>query len=162
MTMRNNKMGVSEKIRITLLLILFTSFLALPAKAAQCNITATPLNFGSYDPLSAVPLTSTGSFNITCNPKKDFNITLQLAPGNSGSYALRTMTSGTGGSLSYNIYANAAQTSVLGDGSGGSVSLTQIVNRQSSWTVTFYGQVPALQNVVPGLYTDILTATILF
>jgi spore coat protein U-like protein len=72
------------------------------------------------------------------------------------------MTSGTGGSLSYNIYANAAQTSVLGDGSGGSVSLTQIVNRQSSWTVTFYGQVPALQNVVPGLYTDILTATILF
>lgn len=132
-------------------------------RAAQCNITATPLNFGAYDPLSSVPLNSTGSFNISCNPNKQtFNIVLQLTAGNSGSYALRSMTSGSGSTLNYNIFANASQTAVLGDGSGGSVSLTQTVTRQAPWTVTFYGQVPALQNVIPGLYTDILTATILW
>ena len=148
---------------MTLLVSLLIGFGHLPvAIAAQCNITATPLNFGAYDPMSSVPLTATGSFNISCNPKKDFNITLQLTPGSSGSYALRTMASGLGGTLNYNIYANAAQTSVLGDGSGGSVALTRIVNRTTPWNVTFYGQVPALQNVMPGLYTDLLTATILF
>lgn len=133
------------------------------ATAAQCNITATPLNFGNYDPLATTPATSTGSFNIACNPNKQvFNITLQLTSGNSGSFSQRTLASGTGGQLFYNIYANAAQTAILGDGSGGSTTLSQTVTRQTPWNITIYGQIPALQNVVPGLYTDVLTATILW
>ena len=137
--------------------------LSSSAWCAQCNITATPLNFGSYDPLSSVPLTATGSFNISCKPNKaTFNITLQLTSGNSGNYAQRNMLSGGGNQLLYNIYANAAQTAVLGDGSGGSVSLTQSVTRQTPWNINLYGQIPALQNVVPGLYNDLITATILW
>lgn len=132
-------------------------------QAAQCNITSVPLNFGAYDPMSAVPLSATGSFNISCKPnKKTFNISLQLTPGNSGSYSPRSMASAGGGSLLYNIYANASHTAVFGDGSGGSVTMSQSVTRQTPWTATFYGRIPALQNVTPGLYSDLLTATILW
>ena len=152
------------------ILIILSAFFALialvsvnPAMSAQCNITATPLNFGSYDPLSGIPLSATGSFNISCKPnKQSFNITVQLTPGNSGSFAQRTMLSGGGSQLFYNIYANPAQTAVLGDGSGGSITLTQSVTRQTPWNVSLYGQIPALQNVTPGLYNDLLTATILW
>ena len=149
--------------KVTIITTFILCLLYQNVLAAQCNITSTPMNFGAYDPMSSVPLTATGSFNISCKPNKQiFNITLQLTSGNSGSYSQRNMTSGGGDQLFYNIYANAAQTSVLGDGSGGSVSLTQIVSRQAPWDLTFYGQIPALQNVTPGVYNDLLTATILW
>jgi len=156
-------MRSQNKIQLCILLLALLCGAAQSTLAAQCNVTATPLNFGAYDPLSSVPLNSTGSFSIICNPNKQtFNIILQLTAGNSGSYAQRSMSSGGGTALNYNIYTNAAQTTILGDGSGGSVSLTQTVTRQTPWFVTFYGQVPPLQNVIPGLYTDIITATILW
>jgi spore coat protein U-like protein len=153
--------GCLKKVTITTTFIL--CLLYQNVLAAQCNITSTPMNFGAYDPMSTVPLTATGSFNISCKPNKQlFNITLQLTSGNSGSFSQRNMASGGGDQLFYNIYANATQTSILGDGSGGSVSLTQTVSRQAPWDLTFYGQIPALQNVTPGVYNDLLTATILW
>lgn len=157
-------MNAVKAFLLTAIAVVIGAGLFLPAMtmAAQCNITSTPMSFGSYDPMSNIPLSATASFNVSCKPKQTFNITLQLTPGNSGNYAQRNMTSAGGDQLLYNIYANAAGTAVLGDGSGGSVTLMQSVSRQTPWNVTIFGQIPALQNVRPGLYSDILTATILW
>lgn len=145
-------------------LVLVLSILA-PAGAAfavQCDVVATPLSFGTYDPFSAVPLTATSNLNISCKPpRKVFVITVQLSPG-SGSYAQRTMTSATGEQMLYNVYADPSYLTILGDGTGGSQAPSGTVTKNAPWNLTLFGRIPALQNLVPGVYSDILTATILW
>ena len=156
-------MFLLRKYVFTLMTIIFFAFaINVQVQAAQCNIVATPLNFGAYDPMSTIPLSATGSLDISCKPNnRVFLVTVQLTSGNSGNFSQRSMLSG-GSQLFYNVFANPSHTAVLGDGSAGSVTLSQSVTRQSSWSATFYGQIPALQNVTPGLYSDLLTATILW
>lgn len=135
-----------------------------PARATQCNVTATPVGFGSYDPLATAPFDSTGSISVTCNtpPRLTQTVSILLTAGNSGNFAQRSMTSTSGAPLLYNLFANASMTEVFGDGSGGSTTLTRIVDRDTPWTATIYGRIPARQNVSAGTYSDTIVVTILW
>lgn len=132
---------------------------------AQCNVTTAPMTFGVYDTLAPVALQTTGSLSISCNtpPRSSMVVTATLSTGNSGSYALRMM-NGTpiADSLGYNIYLDSAQSTIFGDGSGGSGTITQVVDRNAPWSLTMYGSILPLQNVAAGSYTDTITATILW
>ena len=130
------------------------------AWGAQCNITATPLTFGSYDTLNPSPLDSTSTLSINCKPKQPFVVEVQLSAGNSGSFGQRTMTGP--GTLLYNLYTNASMSTLFGDGTGGSTTLTRTVGRNTPWNLNIFGRIPALQSVPAGLYSDTLTATILW
>lgn len=133
--------------------------------AFQCTVTTTPVSFGFYDPLSMTDLNSTGSITVTCNaPVRNpaTPVTLSLTAGNSGSFALRRMTSTAGGAMNYNLYSDAAKTTIIGDGSGGSVVLSNVISKVTTWNVTLYGRIPAGQNLVPGVYSDSITATIVW
>ena len=134
------------------------------AQAGQCNITTTPLNFGVYDPLAATTLQSNGSLAISCRLKAANTVTVTLTSGTSGSYAQRSMSATTvpAGTLLYNIYLDSGLTTVLGDGSGGSGSLSQVVDKTTPWNLTIYGAIPPLQNIPAGSYLDTITATILW
>lgn len=145
---------------LTLLTLAGTS----SAWAGQCNITSTPLSFGAYDTLDPAATQSTTSFSVDCKtpPKIAATVTIILSSGNSGNFAQRYMTSSGGAMLFYNLYADASHSKVFGDGSGGSHTATQVVDKFTPWTLTLYGQVPALQLVPAGLYSDTLTATILW
>ena len=135
---------------------------ALPALAVQCDVVATPLSFGTYDPFNPVPLTATSSLNISCKPpKKIFSITVQLTAGN-GAISQRLMTSSSGDQMLYNVYADSSHATILGDGTAGSISPNRTVTKNTPWNLTLYGNVPALQNLPPGVYADTLTATIFF
>lgn len=153
------------KMRIRLSTALLMLFLADAGYAFQCAITTTPVNFGFYDPLAMADLNSSGGITVTCNaPVRNpvVPVTLSLSAGNSGSFTQRLMTSTAGGALNYNLYSDAAKTSVIGDGSGGSMILTNVISKATTWNVTIYGRVPAGQNVVPGVYSDSITATIVW
>lgn len=130
--------------------------------AGQCNITATPVNFGNYDIFSSSPLDATGTLNISCNipPQKPAAIvSVQVDAGN-GSLGQRVMVSGSGEQMLYNLYTNAGMTTVFG--SAGDPAMVQTVNRSTPWVLTIYGRVPPLQSLSAGTYTDLLTATILW
>lgn len=133
------------------------------AAGGNCFLTATPLSFGTYDMLSPIPRDATAQFNIRCTnqPKNPLTVTLSLTTGN-GSYAQRLMLGSNGGALIYNIFLNAGLSQVLGDGTGGSTTISQTIDKTTPWTVTLFGRIPASQSVPVGAYTDTLVGTIVW
>ena len=67
-------------------------------------------------------------------------------------------------SLSYNLYLDAARTTIWGDGTGGTQTFfnhnPQGNNRDI--VIPIYGRVPAGQDVGAGTYTNTVTATVQF
>lgn len=155
---------MSVPIKSLLLLALLTLADAAALWAGQCNVTTTPLNFGVYDTLDAAATLGGASLSVSCkNPVKiPATVTINLTSGSSGNYTQRTMTSLSGATLLYNLYADNNLSKVFGDGSGTSQNATQVVDKSTPWTLTLYGKIPALQPVPPGSYSDTLTATILW
>lgn len=139
------------------------------AWAASCTISATAVAFGTYDPLSGTPLDTTGTVSVTCStaaPPEKVEYEVRFATGQVGSYNPRAMTNGTS-QLNYNLYEDAARSTVLGDGTGATVVITEKYNLtppNPSKTVgyTAYGRTFAGQNVSVGSYQDMITATVEF
>lgn len=157
----------TRRARITA--VLLAMLLAHPAAAVtSCTATVTGIAFGIYNPLSAAPASSTGGITVNCTllsgPAVNDALTVTLTTGASGSYAARSMTSG-GSALNYNIYFSTAYQQVWGNGTGGSyygVATLPLSPAAPTGiaTGTFYGQVPALQDVVPGSYGDTIVVTV--
>lgn len=162
--------------RLLLAIALATLAAALPQRAqatciglgCYCEVAATAVDFGTYDTLSRDTLDSVGEVSVTCGGLVlglDIYYTISLGTGGSGSYASRTMTSGTG-SLSYNLYANSARTSVWGDGSSGTVAVSDgyllqlVLFRTRHYPV--YGRVFSGQNIPAGNYADTITVTVTY
>lgn len=118
------------------------------------------LAFGNYAPLSAAPTDSTSQMQIRC-VSAPFGgvITVDLSPGQC-TYLNRCMRSGAN-SLYYNLYMDAARTTVWGDGTGGTDHHVIIVNRGLfRRTLDVYGRIPPLQDVPAGNYSDTITVTV--
>jgi spore coat protein U-like protein len=136
--------------------------------AVTCTVTATAVQFGTYDPLSAAPLLSTGTVVTTCTLRGALSaqatLTSSFTTGSSGKYAGRTMTLGAN-SLLYNLYLDAAHTQIAGNGTGGSSTggatlNLNFLNSTQTWTETIYGNMPASQDAAPGTYMDSIMVTI--
>lgn len=134
------------------------------AAGAACTVTMPNLSFGPYDALSSAPVTTSGNAIVTCNDSPAATVSILLSPSAvSGGFFPRRMRNSTGNDvLDYNFYADAGATSVWGDGTGGTVTRSQRVNKNQPWTVTFYGRIAPSQDVAPGSYADTLTVTINF
>ncbi len=119
--------------------------------------------------LSSNPVASNGSVTVDCsvgaappNPPVNVLITISQSP-NSRSFSPRKMKNGAGPDLlNYNLYTNSSMTSIWGDGTGGTstVTLRNINKNNPPIITTVYGGIPAGQNVAKGSYTDTLTVTI--
>jgi spore coat protein U-like protein len=150
-----------------------SALLAPPAQAAttvNCTASAGAIAFGIYNPLSALADASTGTLRITCNGSgtgsANVTVNVSLSTGLSGSYATRKMFSG-GNALDYNIYWSTAYNQIVGDGSGGSFAgsagpFVVPAGGSNLATGTFYGRIPASQDVAPGAYSDIITVTVTY
>jgi spore coat protein U-like protein len=116
------------------------------------------LAFGVYDPFATAPLDSTTTLTFRCPPGQAPQISLD--PGSSASFAARELRSGSE-RLLYNLYLDAARTTVWGDGTGGSSVGPGAVSRGALGTTTAYvfGRVTAAQDVAPGTYSDTITIT---
>lgn len=138
-----------------------------PAWGQVCLATATGESFGSYNPFSAAPTTSTASLTVTCQGTAStlVSYTIALGGGSSGAVGSRTMGSGTG-QLAYQLYRDAAHTQVWGDGSAGSVTVTDGyqsgVATPVSRTYTAYGVIPAGLRTSPGSYGDTITVLLTY
>ncbi len=132
--------------------------------APSCSIAATAIAFGNYDPLSAVALPGIGTLTFDCTSGVGAGVTFTISlSAGSGSYALRTLKNGAN-VLSYNLYTTVAHTTVWGDGTGvtRTVTIGPYTKSQLPQPRTVYGLITALQNATPGPYTDSITATVTF
>jgi spore coat protein U-like protein len=141
-----------------------TSMAVSATVAGNCTISATALNFGSYDPVVAnatAPLEGTGSLVITCT--KGATATVGLSAGQNGSQAsgtTRAMTSG-GSYLSYELYQDSGRAAVWGNASGSLLAPAAAPSKDPR-TFVVYGRIPAAQDAPAGSYTDTVIATVNF
>lgn len=137
------------------LLAVLLGMAAQPGWAATCNVSAIGVNFGSYDTFSNQSLDSTGNITVSCDVSA--NYTISLSPG-AGSYASRAMTSGSH-TLNYNLYSDATRTTVWGDGTASTVTIS---GSGTTGNPPVYGRIPARQNAYVGTYSDTITVTLTF
>lgn len=142
------------------------------ASAVTCGVSTAGLPFGNYDVFSATPLTLTASVTITCTRQSSdatpvaVSIVTALSTGSSASFTNRTMRNGIN-ILNYNVFTSNTYVTPWGDGSATSAtqSASMSLSKASptlARTLTGWGRVPALQDVVAGPYTDTLTVTATF
>lgn len=146
--------------------LLVAALLAPASAGAACNVSATGVAFGIYNPASATPAAATGAVTLTCGLLSGLGVASQFAlgVGGGGSYSARRMASG-GGTLQYQLYLDAARTQIWGDGSGGTsvnsdLSLVAVLGGSVSFQV--YGLIPARQSVAPGAYVDVIVVTVTY
>jgi len=131
------------------------------AQGPSCTISATSVNFGNYNVFAGAALDSTGTISYRCNAAAA-NITIALSRGTSSTYTPRTMAL-SGEIMNYNLYTNAARTTIWGDGTGGTaVHFQGNPPNNSNVNVTIFGRIPAGQDVRAGSFTDTISATINF
>jgi spore coat protein U-like protein len=137
--------------------------MAAATPAGACTVSVSSVAFGSYDTLSPTATDSAGSLTAVCHPS-DQSIEVWISGGSSASVMARTMRNGTA-VLNYNLYADAARTTVWGDGtSGTAVTLNNgiVSGGDRTFTRAIYGRIPALQAVGMGTYNDNLVVTVVF
>lgn len=147
--------GTSRKQRLPLLVMGAGLQLISCSLWAACTLSTSGIAFGRYDPLINQNVDSAANINVTCDQPTAYSIA--LSTGN-GSYETRRMSSGLH-HLLYNLYIDAALTTVWGDGTGQSAAIgdTQLV---ANYTV--YGRIPAGQNAHVGAYGDTIVITLTF
>ena len=156
--------------KLVVFLALFAACAAHAATTVNCTASAGGIAFGIYNPLSTLADTSTGTLRVTCSGSgtgsANVTVNVTLGAGLSGSYATRKMFSGTN-SLNYNIFWSTAYNQIVGDGSGGSFGgsagpFVVPAGGTNFATGTFYGRIPASQDVAPGSYSDVITVTVTY
>ncbi|MFT7775004.1 spore coat U domain-containing protein [Roseateles sp.] len=128
----------------------------------SCTVSGTTLNFGaSIDPLAAVtPLDATSTLTVVCTNTTPYTIALNAGvnAGGASNFSTRKMKSGSN-TLGYQLYTDTGRSTVWGDGTASS-STSAGTGTGSAQTLTIYGRLPSLANVVPGSYTDTVTVTV--
>lgn len=140
-----------------------TTFQVTATVLSSCNVTGTLLNFGSsIDPIaSAVPLDSNSALTVQCSNTTPYTVALNAGTnaGGASAFSARAIKNGSH-TLGYQLYTDAARTSVWGDGtSSNTVGGTGSGGNQS---LSIYGRLPSLVGAVPGSYTDTVTVTITY
>lgn len=138
----------------------------LAARAATCTASATGVAFGNYDPTAATATTSTGQVTVSCNRGffQFVNYSIALSAG-SGSFAGRTLIFGAS-TLSYQLYTDATYSTVWGDGSGGSATISDsyllVFGNTIVRNYSVYGRIPADQWPPAGVYSDLIVVTVTY
>lgn len=131
------------------------SLLCCGSWAASCTLSTSGIAFGAYDPFVAQSLDSVANITVTCDEPASYSIALSTG---SGTYEQRVMTSGLH-QLLYNLYTDATLSTVWGDGTGHSATLS---NTQLAAIHTVYGRIPARQDAYVGAYSDTIVITLTF
>jgi spore coat protein U-like protein len=140
-----------------------TTFNVTANIANKCTIAAADLTFGAYDPLvtnAAVPLAVSSTVTVACT--KGTVSTIGLDTGLNGGSAVGTTRamSGGGAFLSYEIYKDAAHTTVWTNAGAGMVTYTAL--SKAATAITDFGLIPAGEDQPVAAYADKITATINF
>jgi spore coat protein U-like protein len=143
--------------------------------AGACSVSSSGLAFGTYQPLtlagklSSMDKTSTATVSLVCTAiDTGGGYTIALAastygPGNRVSNRYLNNSSKGGDYMVFNVYFDASYSTVLGNGTTGSLLSGSIPAGNSNQSQTVYGKVPAGQSTLQaGGFSDSLTMTITY
>lgn len=141
------------------------ALLAPPAARAQtgndCSLQAPSMEFDTYDVFATEPTRVAGQLRVTCQGASPMEV--HLSAGQSGDFQNRSMVFG-GFNLAYNLYVDAAEQRIAGDGTGGTSPLigrqTRRVGAPALYNI--YGKIAAHQLVGAGDYLDVMYVTVVF
>ncbi len=122
-----------------------------------CDIEQPAVAFPNYNPLAGTDSTFTGSITATCTLPTE--LTIGLTAGGSNSFTQRLMKNGSA-TIKYNLYVSNGG-AIFGDGTG-TTKTQNVFSFITAGTISFYGDVPASQNVPAGTYSDTLQVTVTF
>jgi spore coat protein U-like protein len=148
----------------TLAVLFWSLFFASPLLAITCqwNTVPTPMNFGNYSAFSGSKLTATSSFQIFCTPPG--SATLTLSAGGFSAFNPRTMylLAFPLTTLPYNLYMDAANSIIWGDGTSGTqyMTLTPAAGG-TTYNGTIYGSIPPGADVPAGAYANLIQAVLI-
>lgn len=154
---------------------LLSGFLLLAPQAAHalasCIVSATPVNFGVYDPMSATSKDNDGEVTVSCSLLLGvsllvaYTIDLSSSQSGTGSILPRTMKSGSN-VLNYNLFTpTSAYGTVWGNNAGGTGRVIDGYLLGLGGATTKYvvkGRIPQGQNVKGGSYSDNIIVTITY
>jgi spore coat protein U-like protein len=144
---------------LTVLTLLFLSLCPVRVQGA-CTVSTTGVNFGAYSPFNTVNLDSTGTITVDCTARSTVAISIGASP-TSGGFNPRKMKQTAGSDLmNYNLYTTSARTTIWGNGTQGTATLSQTVARNGTWNATVYGRIPSGQDIYYGSYGETLVVTI--
>jgi len=152
----------SEKLLLTLGFSLAFLVAAGPAAAQVCTITTTSVVFGNYSVYGALPVDNTGTITIRCNSFAN-SVIVDLSNGNAFNFTPRYMLRAGVEQLTYNVFLDAARTTIWGDNTGGSSHYGPVnPPNNTNVDITIYGRITAGQDVSGGSYIDSFRATVNF
>ena len=141
--------------------VVSSTLVATARVEAACTISATGVSFGTYDVFTSGADASTGTITYRCSASVT-NVQITISTGASPTYTPRTLVKGSE-NLQYNLYQDSAHLTVWGDGTGGTGTYTRAnPPKNQDVLLTIFGQVPALQDVSVGSYSDTLVVTVNF
>ena len=125
---------------------------------ASCDVDASDLAFGNYDPVAASNLDAETTLSITCTNGTPYYVGMSLGGGSGASMATRRMTrSGGAQTLDYVLYQDTQRTILWGNTGVDRLSGT---GNGTANTLHLYGRVPMQQTAPAGAYTDNIVVTV--
>lgn len=128
---------------------------------SSCSVTATDLAFGTYNVNSTSPTNGTSTISVNCTKGTAFTVAIDAGSnaGGAANFSSRQMSDGsaTPNYLGYQLYSNSGHTTIWGDGTNSSSTVSGTGAGPGAGNVvkeTVYGQIAAQQNVPAGSYTD--------
>jgi spore coat protein U-like protein len=126
----------------------------------DCVITVNDLSFGTVNDLTpSISSSTTGS--VTCTGIAPVSVSFDAGTGGTSTFAIRQMDDGTD-TIDYNLYRDAGNTEILGDGSGGTFTI-DFTSTGGADAFDVFGLTDTGQNPKPaGTYSSTITATVTF
>jgi spore coat protein U-like protein len=138
----------------------------LAGTSSTCTVGMTNVNFGSsVDVLPGTVVDTTATLTVSCTggspPGRTTRACVSIGVGSSGDATSRIMTGPGGATLRYDLYSDAAHTTLWGSWQTGydSAGVTVDVASNSNSTVTVYARLSASQSTaVAGAYSSTFSA----
>ena len=143
-------------------MILLVALSYMDRALALCSVSTTPVTFGSYDVFSSSPLDNTSTITVDCDESPPPTVLVTIGQStNSGGFDPRAMKAAAGSEqILYNLYTDSTRTTIWGDGSRSTATISRKVTKNKLEVFTAYGRISPLQDVSVGNYNETLTVTI--
>ena len=127
-------------------LLLAVLALSRSAVAGVCVVSASSINFGSYNPLAGAPTRSVGTVTYRCRSRPPAGIKILLAGAAPGAAGIRYMTAGSGERLPYLLCLDSQCVQPWGDGSNGTTFYYDVKPPVgTAVTINLFGLMPERQ-----------------
>ena len=135
-----------------------TTFQVTAEVIASCDVSASTLAFGQYNPLSAGAHTGNSTITVKCSNGASYDVGLNVGLNNDEGQ--RRMSDGDSAFLSYNLFQNAGRTTSWGNITG--TDTLASTGNGSSQEHQVYASIPEQPSASVGSYADTVTVTVTY